>query len=91
MEITRLTLKVVPGSSRNVITGWLGDALKVRVTQPPENGKANKAVISLLATALDIPAKHISICTGHTASTKVIEVQGISNAELRTKIDQLQA
>jgi hypothetical protein len=46
----RLNVKVVPGSSRNQIVGWLGHALKIRVTAPPEKGKANEAVIDLVVS-----------------------------------------
>jgi len=51
----RLKVKVVPGSSRDQIAGWLGDALKIKVTAPPERGKANEAVIEILA---DRPARN---------------------------------
>lgn len=86
---TQLTIKVVPSSSQNAVSGWLESALKVRVTQPPENGKANKAVIATLATALEIPRQHITLCKGHTASTKVVEVDGLSAIEIRQKIQQI--
>ena len=45
----RLSLKFVPGSSRDEIVGWLGDSLKVKVKAPPEKGRANETVIALLA------------------------------------------
>jgi uncharacterized protein YggU (UPF0235/DUF167 family) len=50
----RLILKVVPGSSREEIVGWLGDSLKVKVKAPPETGRANEAVIALLADRLGL-------------------------------------
>jgi uncharacterized protein (TIGR00251 family) len=50
----RLSVKVVPGSSRNQIVGSLGDALKIKVMAPPEKGKANEAVVELLSMKLGI-------------------------------------
>ena len=47
-------MKVVPGSSRDQVVGWLGDASKIKVTAPPEKGKANEAVIELLAEPLGV-------------------------------------
>ena len=85
----RLNVKVIPGASRNKIAGWIGDAVKIRVQAPPEKGKANAAVISLLADFLDIPERHLSICAGHTSQNKVVEVQGVSDAELIAKLSGL--
>lgn len=84
--ITRITVKVVPGASRDQVVGWLGDALKVRVHAPPEKGRANSAVTGLLAGVLGIPARDVSVCAGHTSRVKIIEVSGLSDAELRVKI-----
>ena len=50
----RLSLKVVPGSSRDEVVGWLANALKVKVKAPPEKGRANEAVVALLADRLGI-------------------------------------
>ena len=77
----RLNLKVVPGSSRNQIVGWLGDALKIKVTAPPEKGKANEAVIGLLAAALGIDA--IEIESGHSSPSKIIAITGMDNEAIR--------
>ena len=85
----RFNVKVIPGASRNKIAGWIGDAVKIRVQAPPEKGKANAAVISLLADLLEIPAKRISICAGHASQNKVVEVQGVSDAELIAKLSAL--
>ena len=62
----QIDIKVVPGSSKDEISGWLGDALKLRVRAAPEKGKANKAVTALLADALNIAPTRICIERGET-------------------------
>lgn len=78
----RIELKVIPGAKQNGIVGWHGDRLKVRVTAPAEKGKANDAVIALLADALNIAKSNISILSGHGAREKTVEVSGVSEREL---------
>ena len=75
----RLKTKVVPGSSRDEIVGWLGDALKIKVMAPPEKGKANEAVIGLLAAALGIAADDIRVVSGHSSPAKVMAVSGMDD------------
>ena len=79
----RLSLKVVPGSSRDEIVGWLGDSLKVKVKAPPEKGRANEAVIALLAERLRIDASSIAMVSGHGSPAKVVDVDGMDAAALR--------
>lgn len=83
---TRLAVKVVPGSSRNQIVGWLGDALKIKVMAPPEKGKANEAVIGLLADALGLSTADVSVESGHTSAAKVIAVAGMDDETLRATL-----
>ncbi|HZX24490.1 MAG TPA: DUF167 domain-containing protein [Woeseiaceae bacterium] len=78
----RLRLKVVPGASRAGIVGWLGSALKVRVTAPPEKGKANAAVSALLAAELGLPPAAVRIVSGGGSSNKVVEIEGASEADV---------
>lgn len=78
----RLLIKVIPGSSRDKIAEWLGDRLKIRVKAPPESGKANKAVIKLLSTALNIHRRDITIISGNTSPLKTIEIKNIENLDL---------
>ena len=78
----RLPVKVVPGSSRNAIVGWLGDALKVRVTAAPEHGKANAAVAAILAERLGIAAGNVRVIAGHGSPRKVFEIAGLSESEI---------
>ena len=79
----RLSLKVVPGSSRDEIVGWLGDSLKVKVKAPPEKGRANEAVIALLAERLRIDASSIAMVSGHGSPAKVVDVDGMDAAAIR--------
>ncbi len=85
---TRLELKVVPGASRAGIAGWLGDMLKVRVSAPPERGKANAAVEELLAEALGVSSGSVRIVAGHGSARKVVEIAGLSQAEVRARLKE---
>ena len=82
----RLAVKVVPGASRSAIAGWLGDELKLRIQAPPEQGKANKSVLKLLAAALGVPAKSLRIVRGQTSAHKIIELSGISPSALEQAV-----
>jgi uncharacterized protein (TIGR00251 family) len=83
----RLELKVVPGATRAGIAGWLGDKLKIRVSAPPERGKANAAVVELLAGALGIPGERVRIVAGASSARKVVEIAGLSVAEVRARLE----
>lgn len=72
----RLHLKVVPKSSRDRIAGWIGDRLKVQVTAAPERGKANEAVVDVLAAALGLPRARVRIVSGETSPLKTVEIDG---------------
>ena len=75
---SEIYVKVVPGASRDRIVGAHGDALKVQVTAPPEKGKANGAVIKLLAKSLGCPERDISIVRGGSSARKTVYLRGIS-------------
>ena len=79
----RLSLKVVPGSSRDEVVGWLGDALKVKVKAPPEKGRANQAVVALLADRLRIDPSSIAVVSGHGSPAKVVAVDGMNDEAIR--------
>jgi len=85
----KLPVKVVPNSSRSCIAGWLGDALRVRVTAPPEHGKANAAVEALLAEALGLSSGQLKIVSGHGSPRKVVEIVGLAEAEVRRRLAEL--
>jgi len=81
-----LKIKVVPGSSRNHIAGWLGESLKIRVTANPEKGKANDAVVTLLADTLKIPKQDITLSSGASSPRKVFKISGLSHSEIKTRL-----
>jgi len=85
----KLSVKVVPGASRDEISGWLGDELKVRVSAPPEKGKANKAVERVLANALGLSSKDVSVVAGKTNPGKTVELNGIDETELHQRLSKL--
>ncbi|WP_018145629.1 DUF167 domain-containing protein [Thioalkalivibrio sp. AKL6] len=78
----RLKVKVAPGSKRNAIGGWMGDTLKLKVHAPPEKGRANAAVIGLLAAELDCPKSAVQVVAGATSRSKTVVVEGWSADEL---------
>jgi len=82
-----LNVKIVPGASRDCITGWLGESLKVCVKIRPEKGKANKAVEKLIAQALGISAGQIKIIRGYTSVHKVVEISSLSESAVREKLE----
>ncbi len=81
-------VKVVPGASRDRLTGLLGDRLKVHVTAPPEAGKANKAVCALLAKVLGVPRRDVSVVAGHTHPEKQVAVAGVSAEQVAVRVGE---
>ena len=73
-----VAVRVQPRASRDEIVGEHGGALKVRLTAPPADGRANEALCKLLAYELKIPASAVRILAGETSRTKRIEIRGVS-------------
>jgi uncharacterized protein (TIGR00251 family) len=74
---TRLRLRVSPGADRAVVVGRYGEAWKVRVAAPPEGGRANDAVVRLLAETLSVPRDAVKLVSGQSARDKIVELAGI--------------
>jgi len=83
-----INIKVVPGSSRDAVIGRLGDSLKVKVSAPPEGGKANKALVKVLAKWLGISPELVVIKSGFQSQKKVVEVNSISLQQYETKLSR---
>ena len=83
---TRLRLRVSPGASRSQVVGRHGDGWKVRVGALPESGKANEALLDLLAATLEIPRDRIEIAAGRGSRDKTIVVDGLSEADIEARM-----
>jgi len=82
-----LTVKVVPKASRSAIVGTWQKALKVAVAVPPEGGKANAAVLRLLAESLSVPGNRLVLVSGQTRPLKRIRVLDLTASEIRQRLN----
>ena len=85
-ETTRLRLRVSPGARRAAVVGRQGDAWKVRVAEAPERGRANEAVLRLLADALTLPRTALTLVSGHGTREKTVELTGIGPALIERRL-----
>jgi uncharacterized protein (TIGR00251 family) len=79
-------IKVHPRARKNAITGERGDALKVSLTAPPVEGKANAACIEFFANLLKVPRSSVTIAAGQTSRNKLIAVAGLTAQQLRDRL-----
>jgi uncharacterized protein (TIGR00251 family) len=82
-----LPVRVVPNASKSVVVGWQEDGrLKVKVAAVPEGGRANKAVEELLAEALGLPKRAVSVEKGDASREKMLRINGLSLDNIRAII-----
>ena len=79
-------VKVQPRARKNAITGVVGDALKLALTAPPVDGRANEACIEFFAKLLEVPRSSVTIASGETSRNKVIRVAGLSADEVQRRL-----
>jgi len=82
----RFAVKVHPRAKKNAITGEVGGALKVSLTTPPVEGRANQACIEFFAKLLRVPRSSVTIASGLSSRNKVIRVMGITAGVAREKL-----
>jgi hypothetical protein len=85
-EAALFVVRVTPRAARDEIAGWQGDELRVRLRAPPVDGRANEALLRLLATRLSVPPSSIELVSGATARVKRLRVTGLSEEELRRRL-----
>jgi uncharacterized protein (TIGR00251 family) len=82
-----LPVRVHPGARANAVTGVHDGALKISLTTPPTDGRANDALIAFLAERLRIPRSRISLVSGATSRSKTLRIAGKSAAEVQAALD----
>jgi uncharacterized protein len=81
-----IAVKVIPRCSINEIAGVEGDFIKVRLNAPPVEGKANVALVKLLASVLGVSAAQIEIVRGETARRKLVRVRGVTLEQVKLSL-----
>jgi len=82
-------VKVQPRAKKNAIVGELGDALKLALTAPPVEGRANAACVEFFAKLLNVSRSSVTIASGETSRRKVVRVTGLSAAEVANRFFKL--
>jgi|SRR5579862_7430378 len=82
-------VKIHPRAKKSAITGTVGDAVKLSLTTPPIDGRANQACIAFFSDLLRVPRSSVTIISGHTSRRKVIRVTGVSLDLLKTTLEHL--
>jgi uncharacterized protein (TIGR00251 family) len=83
---TRVRLRVSPGANSAHVVGRHGEAWKVRVAAPPEGGRANEAVIRLLAETLSLPRDAVTLVSGHGARDKIVQLAGLDPTQIERRL-----
>ena len=83
------SIRVQPRAKKNAITGEMGDALKLALTSPPVEGRANKAVIEFFAKLLNVSRSSVTIAAGESKRNKVIRIAGISAKEVMARFAEV--
>ena len=96
MAACRLAVRLTPRGGRDGVDGWASDPagrpyLKVRVSAPPVEGKANAALIRLIAKTLKLPRSAVQIASGEGARLKVLHIEGVDEAEMRRRLAESEA
>ena len=81
-----LKVRLHPGAKRNAIAGTHDGAIKISLTTPPIEGRANEALIAYLAKTLNIPKTSITLTAGQTSRNKTLHIHGVSQAQLQAAL-----
>ena len=79
-------VKVQPRAKKNAVIGEVGDSVKLALTAPPVEGRANEACIAFFAELLNVPRSSVTIAAGHSSRNKVIRIAGVSAHEVLSRL-----
>ncbi|MEY2399879.1 MAG: uncharacterized protein QOJ00_3053 [Actinomycetota bacterium] len=82
-----LRLHVQPGAGKTAIVGRHGDAMKIRVAAPPEGGRANDAVVALIAQTFDVKLASVSLISGESSRAKRVQIDGVAQVEVERLLE----
>ena len=82
-----IKVRVQPGASENQVVGYQRGVLRLRVTAPPQEGRANQAVISMLAAVLGIAKSRVRIVRGHASREKLVSVESLTTEEVQQRLE----
>jgi len=85
---TRIRVRLTPRAARDEIAGWAGDGLRVRVTAPPVEGKANAALEAVVAKALDVPKSRVAVVSGARGRDKTLAIEGLTQADVDARLER---
>lgn len=85
-EVVRVSVRVQPGAAANEVVGVTNGVLRVKVSAPPVEGRANRELIDFLSRRLDVARSNIAIVRGHTSRDKVIAIGGLSREEVMRRL-----
>ena len=82
-----INVRVQPRASRNSVTGYRGGTVRVSVTAPPHGGRANAALLELLADALGVARSRLNIIRGHSGRDKIVVVEGLADEDINRLLE----
>ena len=81
-----LRLRVVPNAKRSEVVGLHGEAIKIKIQAPAQEGKANAALLEFLAEKLAVPVRQVTLVAGEKSHDKILAIEGIEEADARQRL-----
>jgi len=85
-DMARVAITVSPGAARTELVGRHGDGWRARIAAPPERGRANRALVGLVAELAGVPRDRVVVVAGAGSRRKVLEVEGLDGDELDRRL-----